>query len=638
MFTDMVGYTVMAQKNEASAVELLEEHRKLLRPIFRKHTGKEIATIGDAFLVEFASALDAVRCSIEIQSMLKELNERRPEQRKILLRIGIHLGDVIHTGKNVSGDAVNVASRIEPLAMPGGVCLTAQVYSSVVNKVECGFESIGNPQLKNVTAPIEVFRITKPGVESTRQTMQVAGWPKSRVAVLPFANMSPDPNDAYFADGITEEIISTVSSVGGLNVISRTSVMGYKTTTKKLAEIANELRVGSVLEGSFRKAGNKIRITTQLIDTDTDLHLWSQSYDRELNDVFAVQADIAKQVADALRVKILSTEMNRIQKAPTQNTAAYALYLKGRDLWNRRGLEDIKKAAGYFEQAIKEDPGFALGYSGLADVHWLLYINWGIDNDANRESARVMIARALELDPDLAEGHATRAEILWYDFKIRESEEEFRKAIELKPNYATAHQWYFWALLFELRWEEALAQIEKAVELDPLSPAINTNHAQYYSNKRDYVKFLELMKKAVYLNPDLGILHLNLSAAYGFNKMFDEAKHEAEIGAKLVQDAIPRMRIGAEAYLAWIEGDRQTVARLLPEIKTRPEELAESTFGIAAYHFYLEENDKGFEWLEKAFSERDNSIWSIQLDPRLDKVRTDPRYLSVLERLGLRPK
>ena len=374
MFTDMIGYTALGQRDESLSLALVDEQRKLIRPVLNKHDGREVKTIGDAFLVEFPNAIDAVRCAYDIQRVIREFNLSLDPAKRIHLRIGIHLGEVVESQGDISGDAVNVASRIGPFADDGGVCLTRQIYDHVQRKVDFPLSSLGSRSLKNVAEPTEIFKMIMPWEKA-------AGVPTSklvakRIAVLPFTNMSPDPNDEYFADGMTEEVISTLSGVSGLSVISRTSVIAYKGSTKKVKEIGQELETGSILEGSLRKAGNRIRVTTQLIDVSTDNHVWSQSYDRNLDDVFAVQTDIAKQVADALRVKILAPEIDRIDKKPTENTDAYALYLRGRYHWNKRHPHDVKKAVKYFEQAVEEDPRFALGYAGLADGYEVLSNIW----------------------------------------------------------------------------------------------------------------------------------------------------------------------------------------------------------------------------------------------------------------------
>ncbi len=456
---------------------------------------------------------------------------------------------------------------------------------------------------------------------------------KHRIAVLPFVNMSPDPNDEYFADGVTEEIISTVSGISGLTVISRTSVMGYKGTVKKVEEIGRELKAGSVLEGSFRKADNRIRVTTQLIDVATDGHLWAQKYDRNLGDVFEVQSDVAKQVAEALRVRILSSEKERVERKPTESTAAYTLYLKGRSLWNKRGLENLKKAMEYFKLAVHEDPNFALGYVGQADCAILLRGMWDIEPEENLAKAKVLLEKALQLDPALAEAHTTLGLVYRSEYDLRKAEEEFRRAIELKPSYATAHQSYFWVLRSELRWDEALKEIEKAVELDPLSGIIIHNLGLYCFSRRDFGKAVEKFKIAVELGYET--FHSDLFVAYGMMKMYDQMDKEAEAFARNIQDIAPRIRTFIDISRARFKGDKEIVRRLLPELEAHPKEAFSSATDIADLHFFLGETDKGFEWLEQAYSERDSNLLFIQLDWDLDGIRTDPRYLDLLKRLGL---
>ena len=633
MFTDMVGYTALGQRNESLSLTLVEEQRKLIRPILSRYNGREIKTMGDAFLVEFPNALDAVRCAYDIQRATREFNIPNPAEKRIHLRVGLHLGDVVESQGDISGDAVNVASRIEPLAEDGGVCLTRQIYDHVQNKLELTFVGLGTKPLKNVSIPMEVFKMVMPW-ERQASSAEATPIPPSRIAILPFANFSPDPNDEYFADGMTEEIISTVSGISGLSVISRTSVMGYKGTAKNVKEIGKELEVGSVLEGSFRKAGNRIRVTTQLIDVAGDRHLWAQNYDRELDDVFAVQSDVAKQVADALRIRILSDEKERIERKPTENTTAYTLYLKGRHLWNRRGVENVKKASEFFSQAVKEDPRFALGYVGQADCY-LILVNWTVDPKANLEKARTMVSKALELDPGLAEAHTTNGMVLYDENDLRQAEEEYRKAIELKVSYATAHQWYSQLLLSQLRWTEALEQVEKAVELDPLSPVINYNLGIFYYAKRDYGRALELFKRVTELDPAFPPARVETARAYGRMKMFDEMRREVAIAVDLLKDTYPAVRKLGDLSIARFENDSETVRRILPEVAAEAEGTgAFASDTIASMLFYLGEKDEGFNWLERAYSRKED-LSGMKWDPDYDTIRTDPRYLDLLRRLGL---
>jgi adenylate cyclase len=333
VFTDLVGYTDLAQKDERLALQLLEKHNEFIRRTFKRHGGREVKTMGDAFLLEFGSALEATEFAIDAQRELRELNSGQPSERNIMVRIGIHAGDVVERGGDIFGDAVNVASRIYPLAEPGGVCLTEEVYLQVRNKVPYPMERLPEQSLKHVDYPVTVYRLPL----SFRQGGPSGGaLPRNRLAVLPFTNISPDPKDEYFADGMTEELISTVSKVRELQVISRTSVSCYKGGGKSVGEIGRELNVGAILEGSVRKVANKVRVSAQLIDVQGDRHLWSETYDRELKDVFGIQREIAHRVANALEVQLLGADSQAIGKRGTKSTEAYTFYLKGRYFWNKR--------------------------------------------------------------------------------------------------------------------------------------------------------------------------------------------------------------------------------------------------------------------------------------------------------------
>ena len=320
MFTDIVGYTRMAQARESLALELLEEHRKVVRPLFPAHGGTEIKTIGDAFLVEFRSALEAVLCGVEIQRKLAERNSQVPVERRLEVRVGVHLGDVVHESGDVYGDAVNVASRIEPLAPPGGVCFSQQVYDNIRNKTDMEIIKMGEVDLKNVELPVAVYRVNMEVGRGSREGQA----PRERLAVLPFVNISPDPNDEYFADGLTEELITKLSEVKGLKVIARTSVMNYKKKEKSVSQIGRELEAGSIIEGSVRKAGNRIRVTVQLIDTKTEEHLWASNYDKEMDDIFAIQSDVAAMVAGSVSAGFDP----KMTKGDTEDAEANTLNIK----------------------------------------------------------------------------------------------------------------------------------------------------------------------------------------------------------------------------------------------------------------------------------------------------------------------
>ena len=637
VFTDVVGYTAIAQKNEALALRLLDEHRRILRPIFREHHGREANVIGDGFLVEFGNALDAVNCSIAIQAALWRRNEDQGEEGRILLRIGVHLGDVVHEGRNVSGDAVNVASRIEPLAEPGGICVTSQVYSSVVNKAPCGFESMGTPPLKNVTTPTEVFRVIPgKGVPGSR-TPQAASLPKNRVVVLPFVNLSPDPNDEYFADGLTEELIDRLCQVTGLEVIARTSAMSYKKKAAKAADIGRELRTGSLVEGSVRKAGNKIRVTAQLVNANTEGHLWSSKYDKELEDVFAVQTDIAEQVAGALKLQLLPADIAAINQKRTESTEAYTLYLRGRQLWNRRSRKAVEEAVGCFRRASQADPGFALAHAGLADCYAIME-NWGYASTAEMlPLVKRSVEDALRLDDNLAEAHVTRASTLaMLEWRWEEADAEFRRAIELNPSYATAHQLYAYSVLRPFRRvEEEVREAEKALELDPLAPIMSLNKGQTLLMQERYDEAIEWFERAVAIDPGFVIARVSQADCHSRAGRHDLGISMAEANVPKLDWPVGKQKITLAAFYGFA-GRGADARRLLAEVRPEDDWSSLPTDFAGAY-LALGEIDKMFASLERACEQRDTGLpWALT-DPLFRAFVSDPRLQTLKKKVGLIP-
>ncbi len=632
MFSDIVGFTSLSQGNEALAIELLQQHRNIIRPFFPRHNGKEIKTMGDAFLVEFASALEAVRCAFDIQQSLHELNSNRPAGTRILLRIGIHLGDVIHSEDDVYGDAVNVASRIEPLAVPGGVCISEHVYDLVRNKFEFPMASLGKQELKNVRLPIEVYKMILPW---ERQERGEPDADQRRIAVMPFVNMSPDPDDEYFADGMTEEMISTISKIPGLSVISRTSVMKFKGSNKTSTEIAKELGIGRLLEGSVRKAGTHLRIAAQLIDAQTDEHLWSDSYDREFEDVFGIQGDISQRVAEALKVRLLADEKKRLQGAPTANMEAYTLFLKGRNYVNERTQQAFYKAIGYFEEAIKRDPSYSSAYAGLSDCYHLLE-NWGfLRPQVAWERAMEYAMKAVKMDDTLAEAHTSMAISLAYaNLDWKGSEREYRRALELNPSYATARHWYAMHLLApQRRWDEAIREVGEAAKLDPFSSIITTNAGKILFAAGRHAEGIRQFKLALEMNPEFAYAHASLGTALVSLSSIDEGTAEIEKALDLSPENIWTRVDLANAYTA--AHRKIDVERILRELKEISNERYVPGTVIAGVYAILDEKDSAFEWLDRAFDDRTSTLPENLNEFMFDGLRTDPRFNNLLQRIGL---
>ena len=628
MFTDIVGYTTLTQRNESDTNRLLEEHRALVRPLLASHGGRVIKTIGDAFLVEFKSALDAVLCSLAIQHMKHARKVARGET--LSLRIGIHEGDVLERENDILGDAVNVASRIEPLAPPGGVCVSSQVYEQVRNKSDLAFVSLGEKSLKNLDLPVSVYAVQMPW--ERHASAEGASYPANRIAILPFRNMSPDPNDEYFAEGMTEEIISAVSGISGLSVISRTSVMGYKGTSKRVKEIGRELEVGSILEGSFRKAGARIRVTTQLISVAGDEHLWAQSYDRELDDVFAVQSDIAQKVAESMKVKLLQAEKARVTKAPTSNMPAYESYLQGVYLFNKDTVASVKESIVYLENAIRLDPEFSQAYAVLGNF-LVAMAGEVMPLRAAFEKAEPLIARALELDENSSEAHLARGNLaLQYRFDWRLAESEFNRAIELNPNNAAAYSWR--SILHCLTGDEdkALEEATQARELDPLSTVTLHSANRCLVAKGLYGDAIAMWQRMAQLEPDVAHIHVHLAELFCHAGEATAAKKEADLVRRLETDSEDRIML-VPVYSRL--GEQAEARRILQEIEGGGQTGYTSPIRLAAALLATGEREKALGTLEESFSEDRTSFLFGYRDPNFDSIRTDPRFAALVARLNL---
>jgi len=636
MFTDIVGYTLLGQKNESLSLSLLEEQRRLVREILNRHNGREVKTIGDGFLIEFPSALDAVRCAYDIQGKTREHNAPLAEEKRVHLRIGIHLGDVVESEGDISGDAVNVASRIGPFAENGGISLSRQVYDQVQNKFELPLVTLGAKTLKNVATPVELYKVTLPWQqERIASSTQLD---KKRIAVLPFANISPSPSDEYFSDGMTEELIATLSRIKSLGVIARTSIIRYKGLTKPVVEIGRELNVGTVLEGSVRVAGKKLRITAQLIDAGTEEHLWSETYDRNLEDAFAIQTDIAKRITNALKVRVLQSETLRLEKKAIRVPDSYALYLKGRHSLNTRTEKGLKDAIQQFENSIKRDPKFALAYTGLADAYAIL-ASYSLEYVPPKEGfpkAKTAAEKALSLDDHLAEAHASLGLVkFYYEWDWNGAEAEFKKALELNPGYAQAHQYYADFVKSFGRFDEALEEMRKALVLDPLSYSINTGigHVLYLS--RQYDLAIDQYRKVVESDPSFIPARLWFGRPYLQKGMFEEAIEQVEEAVKLSHETTVSLATLAQAFAA--AGRIADAKKMLDKLLTRGTEQYVPSYWIALVYTSMGNKDDAMKYLERAFLERSSWLVWANVEPRFDSLRSDARFASLLARIGFKP-
>jgi adenylate cyclase len=626
MFTDMVGFTALAQRNEALSLELLDEQRGLLRPIFQRHGGKEVKTIGDGFLVEFPNALGAVRCAFEIQRTSRESNVGRPLERQAALRVGIHLGDVVEAGGDISGDAVNIASRIEPLAEAGGVCITRQVYDQVQNKFELPLKSLGERSLKNVTAPLEVFKVVMPWAEWGAAGLSDVD--RNRIAILPLANFSPAAGDEYFADGMTDEIISTVSGISGLSVISRTSAMRYKQSSKSMTEIGRELKAGKILEGSVRKAGNRVRITVQLIDSENDAHLWAHSYDGSLDDIFETQSDIARKIAEALKLPSPRVE------GRTESAETHTLCLRARILWNKFTQEGNEQAMLVFQDALKLDPESARATAGLADCYSTAADYEWMDQKKGYDTARLLAKRALELNETLPEAHFALGHVMMFD-DYPGAEAELKKALSLNPSHADAHEWYGFILRGLGRLDEALDEAKRAYDLDPLPPdrAWFLVISYFFARRND--ESLAMCNKIIQTEPGFAPAYFGRAVLTSIKGEGESAHRDLRTYGRLIHNEIAYKSAQAriEAHL----GNKEEALRLVDETlalvaaSTSPTARADS-YQLCFAFALLGDRDRFFPFMEDLVDHKLTSPGELR-DPSKENMVDDPRFAPLQRKL-----
>jgi adenylate cyclase len=638
MFTDIVGYSALTQKSEARAFALLQTHNDILRPLFQRFHGTEIKSIGDAFLVEFFSALDAVLCAIEIQTVLKEYNTTNTDP--IQIRIGIHLGDIIIKDKDVFGDGVNIAARIEPVAVPGGICLSEDVARQVQNKIEYQLVPLPARQLKNIDMPVQLFAVQLPWIpplniahiEIKKSEDHFASYPPTSIAVLPFANISANSHDEYFSEGMTEEIISSLSKLSQLDVIARTSAFKFKDKDIDTVEIGRQLKIGTILTGSVRQSQTKARISVRLIETATQKLLWSDDYNRDISDIFEVQSDIAMRVADALKIQLLSSERRQLAQSETENPESYRLYLLGRYHLNKRTGDDIEHSIEYFNQAVSLDAKFALAYTGLAEAYVLMAgANYGkLPRTETIAQAKLNSLRAIELNDSLAEGHAVLAYVKYrLEWNWGEAEKEFQRAISLKSSYARAHEWYGFYLALLGRGEEGKREMKRALELDPLSPSVITGMARicYYQSRYD--EAIAEVSRMLVLDPRYADAQFALCQFYLVQGDYKSALTHVQLALEYSGRRSIVLSILSHIYVSM--GDVRTATIILDELVQRN---AEPYILSVVYHA-IGEKTKMYELLNKACEEREGLLVYLKVEHTFDDVKDEPQFQEILKKVGL---
>ena len=599
---DVVGYSRLMEADEEATVTTLSTYREIIEGLVTSHHGRVFGRAGDSVIAEFASPVEAVRCAVDIQRELEAHNVNLAEDRRMRLRIGVNLGDVIVEGDNLLGDGVNIAARLETIADPGGISLTRPVLDQVKKQLDLGYEYRGEHEVKNIAELVQVYRVlTGPEAvgkvtgEPKRATRSwkrvvaaavvvvligVAGavtwlrpWEsrvepasvermafplpdKPSIAVLPFANMSEDPEQAYFAEGMTDDLITGLSKLSGLFVISRNSAFTYKDKPVKIRQVAEELGVRYVLEGSVRRSGDQVRVNAQLIDALSGFHLWAEKYDNSLADVFALQDQVVGQIVTALAVNLTSTESALKGQAETQIPQAYDALLQGWEYYRRQTPEDYTKAISLFERAIELDPSYSRAYAGLAGVYWTVHdLEWGVHLGIEYQTldkAKHYLAKALE--KPTSDAYRVSADMLAGQGRNDEALAEIERAVALAPNDPRNHNIRAWVLNALGQAEAAEADARLAGRLDPANPSNLRTLGQVLFFQQRYSEAVEVLERAASLQPDYEYTYDLLAAAYGHLGRLPEAKAAIETHNEIVakSSGVPLTLQSVEMF--WGEG------------------------------------------------------------------------------------
>ncbi len=521
---DVVGYSRLMSNDEEGTLRRLKAHLgELVEPHIAAHRGRIVKRMGDGLLVDFPSAVEAVRCAVAIQAGMADRNRAAGDDSRIEFRIGINLGDVIIEGDDIYGDGVNIAARLESLADPGAIFVSRAVRDSVRDKLGIVLEDLGEKPVKNIARPVRVFRIGRANDARARSLPAMPDKPS--IAVLPFANMSGDAEQEYFSDGISEDLITDLSKVSALFVIARNSSFTYKGRSVKVQEIGRELGVRFVLEGSIRKAGNRVRITAQLVDASSGGHLWADRFDRELTDIFATQDEVVQKIVGALAVKLTQRETELLRRG-TRNIEAYECWLRAREQLTRGTRESVAQARILHRRALEIDPAFAAPYAGLTFVTLAEYINaWTGDPEAALQEAEGCAQRAIELDDREPAGHVALGNALVWRRRHDDALAQLRRAVDLDRNYAQGHALVAMALVYAGRAAEALEPFATTMRLDPHYPNILLHLvAQAHFSLGQYEVAAAHLLDRIARNPDTDASRMFLAACYGHLGRTEEAR------------------------------------------------------------------------------------------------------------------
>lgn len=665
MFTDIVGYTSLMADNERNALEILHKNRDTVKHFVAKHNGEFLKEMGDGSLSSFDSVVDSVNCALEIQNSL--VNEKDYK-----LRIGVHMSDVVvEASGDVFGDGVNVASRIESLAEPGGIYVSGQVYSNIRNKSYIHAKYIGEKKLKNVDEVIELYELDVVHLRKANGrrvkifSIQHRKWNKrfkfflllflvliasykiktqffedSRelhsIAVLPFVDMSASADHGYICDGIVEEILHALANVNELRVIARTTSFTYRGEEKDIKKIGRELNVDTILEGSIRIAGDKIRVTTQLNKVSDQSHLFStvHEYDYDLEGLFSMQDTISHAVVMALKGKVLQKDKDAIMKRPTDNLEAYELYMKARDRWYTREGKGYREAIELYSKAVDIDPKFTQAHVGIANAYNLMGFHSIIPPATAYRNAEEALKKALKIDDTDSDAHASMGWInLYYKWDMVTANRNFKKAIDLNPSNALAHMWHRDYLLVMGRWEEAIAEMHEGMKLDPLSGNMIFFPIVTYGLAGKYKDAENEFNKAIAQYPESPLPHLYIAKVYSMNKQYDKARNALMTARKISKNPNAYEKIFGYHYA--FSGNNVQAEKYIQKLIEEYQNNNGMAYSIALMYCGMGRIDDSFEWLYKAYDFHSSELVYVKSFPEWEGIRKDPRYNDLLNKMGL---
>ncbi len=628
LFADMTGYTALMQENEHLARSKRKRFKDVLEVTIQQHEGKTLQYYGDGSLSIFNSAINSVNCAISIQQQLQS-------EPKVDLRIGIHTGDVVIEEESVYGDGVNLASRIESMAVPGAVFISGKVYDEIKNHEKIKTQELGFFELKNVKEPVSIYAISNQGivVPAAADLKGKTKAPVNRLAVMPFVNMSADPENEYFSDGITEELLNALTRVDGLQVTSRTSAFAFKGKHDDIREIGRKLNVDKILEGSVRKAGNRVRITAQLINTADGYHIWSENYDRDLTDIFVVQDEISSIIANKLRENLsISKQAEPLVKAPTKNVEAYTLYLKGMHFYNRLTPADYYKAIEFFEQAIQLEPDYAQAYAMVAGTWAYLGVTGQAQPDKAFEIVKNYSEKALQLDDTVAESHVARGTMhLMYDGNWQAGYDSIQTAIRLNPAATGAYGMLAMYHLFTGNIPGAVKVMEQALQVDPLSPQINHFLSDTYFFADRYDDAVRVADKLLEMNPQMRIAIEIKGWCAGMQGDWQKALEYFNEVHRLTNHPLKGLSPLGYAYARLGQTDKalEIIAKIEQRQREEPDIVVDGD--LLVIWWAMGNMDKVLYYFEKGIVKRISSVNYFLNYPPVRGLTDDPRIKKLLE-------